>query len=228
MPTPTLDTRPDGALVVAADTAEEALTHIGARLGDDAEILDARKVQRGGWKGFFATEVVELTARAREAAPAGRTGSDGSTGTHTPARDVAAEDRSGPGGVAAALAAMTEQADDREQEFRRVLTAQLEMEPTREQRLREVLTAAVATSTSTPLQPTPAQQRSQHRGRGRQLAAGAGAGVGTRPGGNADPLPAGHRPDRRPRGPGARDAAERCGQLRRTTPRRRWGRVGRR
>lgn len=55
------------AVVIEADTAEEALALVRERLGDDAEVLEARKVQRGGWKGFFALERVELTARARGA-----------------------------------------------------------------------------------------------------------------------------------------------------------------
>ena len=55
----------DERLVVEADTAEQALDLVREQLGDDAEIVEARKVHRGGWKGFFALERVELTARAR-------------------------------------------------------------------------------------------------------------------------------------------------------------------
>lgn len=70
MPTPTLDTAIDGGLVIEADTAAEALQLVRERLGDDARVVDARKVHRGGWKGFFALERVQLTAQAGVADPA--------------------------------------------------------------------------------------------------------------------------------------------------------------
>lgn len=53
------------ALTVEAGTAEQALSEISARLGPDAEILDARKVPKGGIAGFFAKELVQITARSR-------------------------------------------------------------------------------------------------------------------------------------------------------------------
>lgn len=68
------------AIQVEADTAEQALAIVRERLGDDAEVVEARKVHRGGWKGFFALERVELTARPRvtsapaPAAPVGESG----------------------------------------------------------------------------------------------------------------------------------------------------------
>src|SRR5690606_11279616 len=53
------------ALTVEAGTAEQALAEISSRLGPDAEILDARKVPKGGIAGFFAKELVQITARSR-------------------------------------------------------------------------------------------------------------------------------------------------------------------
>lgn len=55
-------------IVIEADTAEEALAEVHHLLGADAEIVEARKVLRGGWRGFFATERVELLARPRTVA----------------------------------------------------------------------------------------------------------------------------------------------------------------
>ncbi len=48
-----------------AGTVEEAMERLVSSLGDDAEIVDAQKVHRGGIAGFFARERVELTARPR-------------------------------------------------------------------------------------------------------------------------------------------------------------------
>lgn len=104
MPTPTLDTLPDGSLVIEADTAAEALAEVGSRLGSDAEIVSADKVHRGGWKGFFARETVQLVARARPAAAA-----------PTPHTELATD------GVAAVLAAMTREAESQEATFGEVL-----------------------------------------------------------------------------------------------------------
>lgn len=58
-----------GTVRIEADTAEQALAAVHERLGADAEIVDARKVHRGGWRGFFALERVELVARPRGAEP---------------------------------------------------------------------------------------------------------------------------------------------------------------
>lgn len=79
----------DGALMIEADTAEEALALVRDQLGDDAEILEARKVRRGGWKGFFALERVELTARRSPWARVGE-GAGRPAPTATPDDDVAA------------------------------------------------------------------------------------------------------------------------------------------
>lgn len=58
---------PADTLTVEAGTAEQALEEITARLGANAEIVDARKVQKGGIAGFFAKELVQITARPRQA-----------------------------------------------------------------------------------------------------------------------------------------------------------------
>ncbi|HEX7098631.1 MAG TPA: hypothetical protein VF377_05275 [Acidimicrobiia bacterium] len=58
---------PADTLTVEAGTAEQALEEITARLGPNAEIVDARKVQKGGIAGFFARELVQITARPRQA-----------------------------------------------------------------------------------------------------------------------------------------------------------------
>jgi len=58
---------PTDTLTVEAGTAEQALEEITTRLGPNAEIIDARKVQKGGIAGFFARELVQITARPRKA-----------------------------------------------------------------------------------------------------------------------------------------------------------------
>lgn len=108
MPMRTLETRPDGALVIEADTAAEGLAEVSARLGDDAEIIAAEKVHRGGWHGFFTREVVQLTARAR-----------GGASVPQPAAPPM------PGGIDASLSQMTREADEREGAFRDLLVRQL-------------------------------------------------------------------------------------------------------
>jgi hypothetical protein len=47
---------------VEAETAEEALERISAELGPEARIVSAQRVRRGGIAGFFAREMVQLTA----------------------------------------------------------------------------------------------------------------------------------------------------------------------
>lgn len=65
------DVQGAGDLVtVEAPTAEEALEELSARLGPGAKILDASKVHRGGVGGFFARELVQLTARRGDPEPA--------------------------------------------------------------------------------------------------------------------------------------------------------------
>jgi hypothetical protein len=114
MSTPTLETRPDGGIVVEADTTEQALTEVGRRLGPDAEIVSARKVHRGGWNGFFARELVQLEARARDTSPSAAPG---------PPPPATSDD-----GLAGALARLTREADDRELSFRDVLVRELGVE----------------------------------------------------------------------------------------------------
>jgi hypothetical protein len=50
-------------------TAEEAVLTAIAALGEDAEVVDARRVRRAGVLGLFAGEHVEVTARPRGGAP---------------------------------------------------------------------------------------------------------------------------------------------------------------
>ena len=51
-------------IVVEAPTAEQALAQVAAQLGDDARIVSAERIQRGGLAGFFAKEMVQITAAA--------------------------------------------------------------------------------------------------------------------------------------------------------------------
>src|SRR5947208_1776459 len=50
-------------LLVESPTAEEALERLSSLLGPDVEIVAAEKVTRGGIGGFFAREMVQLSAR---------------------------------------------------------------------------------------------------------------------------------------------------------------------
>lgn len=123
MPMPTCEPRPDGALVIEAATAEEALAEVGARLGSDAEIIAAEKVHRGGWRGFFASELVQLTARRRtDERGAPRVSPVETTTVATVAR--AGEETAG-GGLDAALARMIAQEHEPEVAFRDVLVREL-------------------------------------------------------------------------------------------------------
>ncbi|MBW3657189.1 MAG: hypothetical protein KY457_01020 [Actinobacteria bacterium] len=117
---PTLDTRPDGALVIEADTAAEALAEVGARLGSDAEIVSAEKVHRGGWKGFFAREQVQLVARPRVSPVAATSGS-------TPREEPTEEPAEDPhaAGLDAVLARLMQQEDHQESAFQEVLVREL-------------------------------------------------------------------------------------------------------
>ena len=54
-----------GTVEIEADSVTEAMSRLAAEVGDDAQIVDARKVERGGIGGFFAKERVVLTARHR-------------------------------------------------------------------------------------------------------------------------------------------------------------------
>src|SRR5438270_13314290 len=67
-PTPAAErttVREDGdLLLVESPTAEEALERLSLLLGPDVEIVAAGKVTRGGIGGFFAREMVQLSARS--------------------------------------------------------------------------------------------------------------------------------------------------------------------
>src|SRR5438270_13852843 len=85
-PTPAAErttVREDGdLLLVESPTAEEALERLSSLLGPDVEIVAAGKVTRGGIGGFFAREMVQLSARCPNppapAAPAPTAGPEGS------------------------------------------------------------------------------------------------------------------------------------------------------
>jgi hypothetical protein len=87
-PGPAAEGRPQGGpqtgredtVTVEAATAEKALEEVTGLLGPDAEILRADKVQRGGIGGFFAKEVVQLTARRRSGSSQGPSGPSGPSG----------------------------------------------------------------------------------------------------------------------------------------------------
>ncbi len=51
-------------ITIEADTVEDALAEVAARLGPAARIVRADRVRRGGIAGFFAREVVEVVAVA--------------------------------------------------------------------------------------------------------------------------------------------------------------------
>src|SRR5437588_8116266 len=72
-PTPAAErttVREDGdLLLVEAPTAEEALERLSSLLGPDVEIVAAGKVTRGGIGGFFAREMVQLSARCPSRPP---------------------------------------------------------------------------------------------------------------------------------------------------------------
>lgn len=145
MPTPTLETTPDGGLVIEADTAAEALDQVRVRLGDDAQVLDARKVHRGGWKGFFAFERVRLTARP--GAPNAVPGPTPDSSSPPPA-PVADPD---PDGLAGAIHRLTQEAEREDRTFRDVL-----LEHVAEQRPAEAVSPGpAATPRPGPVPPDP-------------------------------------------------------------------------
>ena len=59
-----------GTITIEADTVEEAMERLATEVGNNAEIVEARKVLRGGIGGFFAKERVQLTVRAEQSAEA--------------------------------------------------------------------------------------------------------------------------------------------------------------
>jgi hypothetical protein len=66
---PAQETAPDAhddLLTIEAPTVEAAMARLASEVGDDARIVSAEKVTRGGIGGFFAKEAVVLTARRPE------------------------------------------------------------------------------------------------------------------------------------------------------------------
>jgi hypothetical protein len=107
---PTLDTTRKDQVTVEAETVEDALAEISSQLGEDAEIMRAQKVHRGGVGGFFAKEMVQLTARKRrDSAP------------HRP--------KPASKGIAGVLERMAQDADAEDGDFRTVLRREMAARP---------------------------------------------------------------------------------------------------
>ena len=103
-------------VTVEAETVEAALAEISQQFGEDAEIVRAQKVHRGGVGGFFAKEMVQLTARRRHpAAPV------------SPA--PSAPPKSQADGIAGVLERMAQDADAADGDFRTVLQRELSTRP---------------------------------------------------------------------------------------------------
>jgi hypothetical protein len=105
--TPTEDAAlnaPGGTVTIEADSVEEAMHRLATEVGDSAEIVDARKVQRGGIGGFFAKERVQLTARP-------------GTASH--------DEPDAPEGLAGVLDRMTRDAEAQETQFATMLRREL-------------------------------------------------------------------------------------------------------
>jgi hypothetical protein len=102
-------------VTVEAETVEDALAEISAEFGEDAEIMRAQKVHRGGVGGFFAKEMVQLTARRRRETP-------------QPLRPLRPLRQSG--GIADVLERMAQDADAEDSDFRTVLERELSAEST--------------------------------------------------------------------------------------------------
>ncbi|MEM9035336.1 MAG: hypothetical protein AAGD18_12155 [Actinomycetota bacterium] len=60
----------DGSIVVEADTPEEAMALARRRLGDDLQVREAVRTERGGLRGFFAREVYRVEAEPSVASDA--------------------------------------------------------------------------------------------------------------------------------------------------------------
>ncbi len=59
-------TESDDLITIEAPTVEEAMARLADEVGEDARIVSAEKAARGGLGGFFAKEMVVLTARRPE------------------------------------------------------------------------------------------------------------------------------------------------------------------
>jgi hypothetical protein len=109
-----LDSPNTEQMTVEAATVEDALAEISGHFGEDAEIMRAQKVHRGGVGGFFAKEMVQLTARRRrDAAPAPLRPK---TRPQTPPQG---------GGITDVLERMAQSADAGDSDFRTVLQREL-------------------------------------------------------------------------------------------------------
>ncbi|MDJ0497878.1 MAG: hypothetical protein QNJ89_08615 [Acidimicrobiia bacterium] len=117
-----LDTPREDQITVEADTVEAALAEISTTFGEDAEIMRAQKVHRGGVGGFFAKEMVQLTARRRRQSairPSQRPAAPPSPVPNKPEGD----------GIAGVLERMAQDADAADGDFRTVLRRELETGP---------------------------------------------------------------------------------------------------
>ena len=102
----TLETTRKDQITVEAESVEDALAEITAQFGEDAEIMRAQKVHRGGVGGFFAKEMVQLTARRR--------------------RDASMASLPAPSsGISGVLERMAQDADAEDSDFRTVLQREL-------------------------------------------------------------------------------------------------------
>jgi hypothetical protein len=109
-----LDSPHTEQMTVEAATVEDALAEISEHFGEDAEIMRAQKVHRGGVGGFFAKEMVQLTARRRhDGAPAPLRPK---TRPQTPPQG---------GGIIDVLERMAQSADAEDSDFRTVLQREL-------------------------------------------------------------------------------------------------------
>lgn len=113
---PTLDIPREDQITVEADTVEAALAEISTKFGEDAEIMRAQKVHRGGVGGFFAKEMVQLTARRRRQSAT------------RPPRPSTSKKPEGDG-IAGVLERMAQDADAADGDFRTVLRRELETGP---------------------------------------------------------------------------------------------------
>ncbi len=110
------DITQEDKVTVEAETVEDALAEISTHFGEDAEIMRAQKVHRGGVGGFFAKEMVQLTARRRHpVSPA------------LPKPQPAPNPE--PDGIAGVLERMAQDADAADGDFRTVLKRELSSRP---------------------------------------------------------------------------------------------------
>lgn len=131
---PTLDTPRKDQITVEADTVEAALAEITTKFGEDAEIMRAQKVHRGGVGGFFAKEMVQLTARKRRQSatrsPRQAPASQPPAALRPPAAPPPPAAAAAEGdGIAGVLERMAQDADAGDGDFRTVLQRELATGP---------------------------------------------------------------------------------------------------